>query len=422
MIDFEEVHILVPHNLEVRWGLGRPRNGSIKKIIFCVFYHPPKARKKKALIDHLILTLHSLLSTHYDAEIVIGGDRNELDLFQVFNSIPNLKLLPSAPTHKNKVLDVFATTMWKLYDPPIIVDPVDVDIMGQGKPSDHRCSILYPISNTPSHRTAEYIIRNVRPLPASRLLDFRSALGDTDFEPVFSAGDTNLADERLLNILHSTMNQHLPIKTLKLRTSDKPFVTPELKVLDRLRKREYTKHGKSEKFLYLKDKFDTLYKKAAKDYLSKNVDHLLKSKPGRAHRTLKLLGARPGDDTDSSTFSIPEIRDKELTDDKAANYIGDYFAKILQEHAPLDLAKLPLRVRDAIESFNKAEIPLITPELVTEVFATVVRSKGAVEGDIPTRLYLDNIDILAPSIAHLFGRVAETGVWPARWNVKHTSP
>ena len=151
LIDFEEVHILVPHNLEVRWGLGRPRNGSIKKIIFCVFYHPPKARKKKALIDHLILTLHSLLSTHNDAEIVIGGDRNELDLFQVFNSIPNLKLLPSAPTHKNKVLDVFATTMWKLYDPPIIVDPVDVDIMGQGKPSDHRCSVLYPISNTPSH-------------------------------------------------------------------------------------------------------------------------------------------------------------------------------------------------------------------------------------------------------------------------------
>ena len=216
LIDFEEVHILVPHNLEVRWGLGRPRNGSIKKIIFCVFYHPPKARKKKALIDHLILTLHSLLSTHNDAEIVIGGDRNELDLFQVFNSIPNLKLLPSAPTHKNKVLDVFATTMWKLYDPPIIVDPVDVDIMGQGKPSDHRCSVLYPISNTPSHRTAEYIVRNVRPLPASRLLDFRSALGDTDFEPVFSAGDTNLADERLLNILHSTMNQHLLIKTLKL--------------------------------------------------------------------------------------------------------------------------------------------------------------------------------------------------------------
>ena len=197
---------MVPQNLEVRWGLGRPKNGSIKKIIFCVFYHPPRARKKKTLIDHLILTLHSLLGTHNDAEIVIGGDRNELDLFQVFNSVPSLKLLPSEPTHKNKVLDIFATTMWKLYEQPIIVDPVDVDIVGQGKPSDHRCSVLYPISNTPSHRTAEYTVRNVRPLPASRLLDFRAALSDVDLEPVISAGDTNLADERLLDILRATMN------------------------------------------------------------------------------------------------------------------------------------------------------------------------------------------------------------------------
>ena len=115
-----------------------------------------------------------------------------------------------------------------------------------------------------------------------------------------------------------------------------------MKVLDRLRKREYAKHGKSEKFLYLKDKFDTLYKKTAKDYLSKNVDHLLKSKPDCTHGTLKLLGATPSDDSDSSSFSIPEISDKELTDEEAANYIGDYFAKILQEHAPLDLFRLPL--------------------------------------------------------------------------------
>ena len=61
-------------------------------------------------------------------------------------------------------------------------------------------------------------------------------------------------------------------------------------------------------------------------------------------------------------------------------------------------------------SFSKAEILLIMPELVTEVFTTAVLTNGAVDSDIPTRLYLDNIDILTPSIAHLYSKVAETGV------------
>ena len=161
VIDFEDTQVFVPHNLEVRWGIGKPKSGVVKKIIFCVFYYPPKARKKSALIDHLIITLHSLLASHNDAEIVLGGDRNEIDLSQVFSSIPNLKLIPSGPTHNNKVLDIFATTMWKLYKQPEIVDPVEVDVIDHGKPSDHKCSILYPVDNSPTDRTAEYSTRFV---------------------------------------------------------------------------------------------------------------------------------------------------------------------------------------------------------------------------------------------------------------------
>ena len=134
------------------------------------------------------------------------------------------------------------------------------------------------------------------------------------------------------------------------------------------------------------------------------------------------MGARPGEDTESSAFSIPEIRDGGLSDQEAANLIGDFFARISQQHAPLDLDKLPLPVREAILTVNVKDIPPITPEQVKEVFASVAPSKGAVDGDIPTRLYLENIDILASPISHLFRTVATTGVWPSRWNVEHAFP
>ena len=237
------------------------------------------------------------------------------------------------------------------------MDPLEVDVIDHGKLSDQKCSILYPVDNSPTDRTAEYSTRFVRPLPASKLLNFRNALRQTDFGPVIMAEDTDQADERLLGILRSYMITHLPEKKLKFRPSDKLFITPELKVLDRQRKREYAKHGKTLKFTNLKSKFDFLYKKAAKDFLFKNVDQLRKCKPGRAHRTLRRMGARPGEDTESSAFSIPEIRDGGLSDQEAANLIGDFFSRISQQHAPLDLNKLPLPVRDAILTFNVEDIP-----------------------------------------------------------------
>ena len=190
------------------------------------------------------------------------------------------------------------------------------------------------------------------------------------------------------------------------------FITPELKVLDKQRKQEYAKHGKTLKFFNLKSKFDRLYKKAAKDFLSKNVDQLRKCKPGRAHRTLHRMGARPGEDTDSSAFSIPEIRDWGLSDQEAANLIGDFFVRISQQHAPLDLDKVPLPVRDAIVTFSVEDIPLITPEQVKEVFASVAPSKAAVDGDILTHLYLKNVDILVSPISHLFRAIRAISVSP----------
>ena len=46
-------------------------------------------------------------------------------------------------------------------------------------------------------------------------------------------------------------------KTVRLAVNfDKPFITAEIKKLDRLKKREYRKHHRSKKYLKLKGKFD----------------------------------------------------------------------------------------------------------------------------------------------------------------------
>ena len=238
--------------------------------------------------------------------------------------------------------------MWRLYKQATVVDPVDVDKPGYGKPSDHKCVLLYPIDNQTEARTAHYVLKRVRPMPESGLQSFEAAVARIDLTPLVEIQDTDLLDSKILKLLLDIRETHLPQKVVKLRSIDKTFITNELKVIDRQRKREYAKRGKSVKFHILKNRFDTLYTKVSKDFLRKNVDSLTKVKPGKAHKILKKLGAKPGEDKDSTEYEIPEFKDRGLTNEQIANCIGDFFAQISQQHNPLNILNLQPLVKAAI--------------------------------------------------------------------------
>ena len=160
-ITIQEIPVIVPCNLEVKWCIGRPKQGDIKIIIFGVFYYPPRSRRKGKMLDHLVSTIHDLLNRFNDTEIILGGDRNDLDLAPVYNSVPGLKQIQTEPTHKRKTIDIVATTMWRQYKQAIVVDPVDVDKPGFGKPSDQKCILLYPIDDQTQIKTAQYVLKRV---------------------------------------------------------------------------------------------------------------------------------------------------------------------------------------------------------------------------------------------------------------------
>ena len=59
----EKMQMSNPDNLEVVWGLLRPKKktNQIREIIVCSFYAPPKSKKNGRLLDHLVATTHHLL-------------------------------------------------------------------------------------------------------------------------------------------------------------------------------------------------------------------------------------------------------------------------------------------------------------------------------------------------------------------------
>ena len=84
---------------------------------------------------------------------------------------------------------------------------------------------------------------------------------------------------------------YFPVKTIKVNESDEPWITPELKVLDRQRKREYTKNKKSRKWLELNLKFQEK-SSFEKEFYYENIVHDLKtSNPGKWYSKVKRMSS-----------------------------------------------------------------------------------------------------------------------------------
>ena len=141
-----KLNILIPKSVEVVWGLLRPKSvtGKISTIIVCCFYSPPRSRKNSALVDHLTVTLHSLLKIHSGAGVIISGDRNSIEIPTLLSIDPTLRQIVKVPTRGLRILDVIITNLARYYNDPITVPPILPDNPGFGAPSDHMGVLLHP--------------------------------------------------------------------------------------------------------------------------------------------------------------------------------------------------------------------------------------------------------------------------------------
>ena len=184
-----------------------------------------------------------------------------------------------------------------------------------------------------------------RPLPESGIKQFGQWIVNEKWESVQSEENPTNQAAALQKLLESKLYEIFPTKSVRLSNKDQKWMDFELKKLDRSKKREWCKRGKSEKYLKLKEDFDIKFEKAADKYLDKNVRELKESDPGKAYATLKRMGAQPGDDLDDGSFSLLEHLESNLTAKESVEKIAEHFSKISQEYPALNIDNLSLAVQ-----------------------------------------------------------------------------
>ena len=112
--------------------------------LFMFILFPSKEQEKCQILDHMISTLHMLMTKYPDCGWVAGGDKNQFPLAPLLAAFPNSRQLVTQISDKKsgKIYDVLITNMGQFYQIPYTCPLVQVDEPSSGAvPSDHDCAV-----------------------------------------------------------------------------------------------------------------------------------------------------------------------------------------------------------------------------------------------------------------------------------------
>ena len=217
---------------------------------------------------------------------------------------------------------------FQYYNSPIIAPPLQPDDPSSAKASDHSVPVCIPHTDRYTRPARTYRVQKYRPLPASGVAKFGEWIMREEWNCISKSLSPTEQVAMFEQLSHQKLEQFCPEKVIKLSSQDKVFMTAELKQIHRRKSREYIKHGKSKKYKDLSAQFQVKYKVEAMKYMKKNVEELKETNPGKAFRTLKRMGALPGDCSESHTFTLANHEIEGLSDEKSAERIAVHFAEI----------------------------------------------------------------------------------------------
>ena len=307
----------------------------------------------------------------------------------------------------------------RYYNSPIIAPPIQPDNPETGQPSDHSVPVCTPHTDRYTRPARSYKIIKYRPLTQSSLSQLGQWIVSQSWDSLDDLSPTQQANV-FEEILTSKLNQFGPEKELKLSSHDKPFITSELKQLDRKRNREYLKRGKTDKYLQFKHQFELKYRTAAEKYLNKYLNELKEANPGQVFKFLKRLGPRPGDCSEDNSFTLPTHESESLTAQQSAECIAEHFAAISQEFPPLTVKSLPVRVQSKILSPGVA--PVISEYDVYCKIRAAKKPKSGIPGDLPREIINEFGPELASPIHKIISNIFQSGEWPRHWKLEQVVP
>ncbi len=306
------------------------------------------------------------------ARIILCGDFNDLRLYcDHISRTTGLKQIVNFPTRGQNTLDLIFTNFC-CDSSPSCLSPI-------GK-SDHVSISWYPNSSGDSNFVRK---RRVRKFTQSSFVSFQSYISSFDWLAfVRDMSDLEDAFSVLLKTLHSVFDHFFPLRTVRWRQSDKPWVTSSLKLLINARDSAFSK-GQSAKYLRLRQEVISHIK-------------LLKSKffhdIAASKNQLKIW---------QSIRSFSGLCKAKISSLPSAESFNEFFSSVFQKDEVIEVFAPLFPVADI---FSCVEVHSVL---------TSLRRKSCDPDDLPYWLFRCSSFSLSPALAFLFNRSINECYFPS---------
>ena len=259
----------------------------------------------------------------------------------------------------------------------------------------------------------------MRPLPESLICKFGSKFVHEDW----SFLGPNLSSTELVDLFEkytsSLIETTFPEKTITISNYDEPYITEELKLLRRQRKRTYRKNGRNAKYLQLLKTYVQKVKLEAQKYHQKILNEIAEGKRNNSYAALRKLeyGGNVGK---KNAFTLPSHAEDDLSPVQSAERLAVFFSKISQEFEPICPENFPPWIKqNLLAGKSDTSRPVLENWQVYEKLCKSKKPNSLVPGDLPVRLVKEFLPELATPVTNIYNRITATAEYPRQWVVEY---
>ena len=396
--NFVELCELSEPEIESQWFLIKPDRlpRGINSIIFGTVYHPPQ-NDDKTLRSHLFKCLDSSLTAHPNSAIVVVGDFNHFKPANLFSSF-KLKKLVTKPTRGNNILDQAYSTLSHHYD-TVILPPLGL--------SDHSSVLLKPTGkHAPSLPTTQIQRRDCRASNRRTLISTLEVVNWTSLYRLNSCEDQ-------LNVFQSVVlgacNSCLPMRSVKLHSSDKPWITSDIKDSIKKRQQAWVK-GELQQYKFHRNKVSQLCKVARRRFYHDRISCMKDTNPKKWWDNIKLLSGL----SKPSTLKSMIVNGAVLKDADLVEAINESLGRVADDIPPLKFTPIPV-----------SHIPdkyIISPEAIECSLSGLQERKSVGPDGIPNWLLKNFASGISRPMSSIFNSSIREGHCPSLWKCADVLP
>ena len=382
------------NNFELVLAVGRVGRIEKQTAFFCVYIEPRmKACELKNLCD-LIGREVLLLKAKGDTLFFIGGDLNRRSLDDALADFPDIQQINHAPTRGDACLDIVYSNAPNLN--PSMWPPLETPT---GVASDHDCVLI--TGHIERTRDFNWVKKTTRKHTDAALEEYGRRLAETDWDSLLPVGhQPDRMVEDFQNWVQVNTDELFPLKTVRCRSNEKPWITDGIRKLSRQKARVYKREGKSPLWWQL----DARMRGMLESSMTNFVDNMTAGGQRGYFAAVKKLG-NPHAKTDWSLANLfPDVDEKQAGEEAAS-----YFTRICNLFDPLspddlsDISRRPISTEEVAKRLKEAKKP-----------------NSAVVGDPLPRVTKAHHQLLTKPATNIFNAVFRSGRWPTAWKQETT--